>query len=321
MPAVHRLQLYGFTAVLLVTLCAPARAADPPLWTRALAENGYHAPQTDYEIRLARAGGYAGVAFLSDDVVAAWFLTRSESKLRDRKQQTPGSFTLHAVFFRVSDAQIIAELDFPGSLDARLIATHDGEFLIYSAGLLSRYSAEMKLIQRLDMQLGAGEFFPSGTSPDGRQLALLAQSPTDTYLLHFDTDSLKLLEKAPHVAIGTIGPTDSAIYVVGRNKADTKGVVMRGSAQDGWKAIFAAYEYGCLGSPIAAVAEDLIAVPYCQYTYVFDSQGHRRATLPGEPGSVSPELPYRATGMSLAFLILTSPHAAPFWIPNRWRFI
>jgi hypothetical protein len=125
--------------------------SDHPLWRVNLKSQGYPANSDE----LQRRRGFANfdtVAFLSDNVIAATFVTR-ESIPNLQRRDDPNRvrpYRLHALFLDAITGKNLHTIEWPiDDPNAGIFPRHDGGFVLVTAGKIASYSADWARLKEI----------------------------------------------------------------------------------------------------------------------------------------------------------------------------
>jgi hypothetical protein len=220
-----------FCALFLATASAaqqpkikPVHASsDHPLWRVDLHSAGYPENNPD----LQRRRGFANfdtISFISDNVVAATFVTREDIADPQRRDDPNhiSPYRLHAIFLDALTGKTLHILDWPVERPgAGIFPRYDGGFLVLTTDRIASYSADWKQIDELPLsQLlpSSGSLGGIAESPSGKSLVIQFRLESTALCLKIHTDTLESSE-TPCGTLDTFTASDDGI-VAPENLAD-----------------------------------------------------------------------------------------------------
>ena len=201
--------------VALICLCCSHASAESvqPKWKIDLTERyGFQAFDRTINFRWTL---HQGVIFLSPERVLVYQVNRSRGETRLAARDASGgtgNFILQIKVLDAKDGSEVKSLDLPTNADfSKVIATHDGKFIVRTGDVLYLYSANFERLLERSLPLNRQsqeEAWQISVSPSGRKLALVHQqifrrnpvSPTSAIVKAasdieiLDADTLKLIE-------------------------------------------------------------------------------------------------------------------------------
>jgi hypothetical protein len=190
-------------------------SSDHPLWRVDLQTFGYPDDNRD----LQRRRGFANfdtISFLSDNIVAATFVTREDIPTPQRREDPNhiSPYRLHAIFLDASTGKTLRVLDWPVERpNAGIFPRQDGGFLILTTDRIISYSTDWTQVDELPLS----EVLPSdgslsgiAESPSGKSLVLQFLLDATALCLKFHTDTLESSE-TPCSTLDTFTASDDGI--------------------------------------------------------------------------------------------------------------
>jgi len=175
-------------------------SSDHPLWRVDLQSLGY--PQKNPDLQRRRNfANFDTISFVSDDIIAATFITREDIPNLQRREDPNHlrPYRLHAVFLDAATGKILHTLDWPtDDPNAGLFPRREGGFLLLTVEHIVSYSADWTPLKELPLsELVSDNASIRGISesPSGRSLVIkLLHSPSPVcYTVRTDTlDSSQL---------------------------------------------------------------------------------------------------------------------------------
>jgi hypothetical protein len=199
-------------------------SSDHPLWRVDLHSAGY--PENNSDLQRRRGfSNFDTVSFISDNVVAATFVTREEIPNPQRRDDPNhlSPYRLHAILLDALTGQTLRTFDWPVERPgAGIFPRYDGGFLLLTTQQIVSYSADWKQIDELPLS----QLLPSNGSLGG-----IAESPSGKSLvLQFLLDSTALCLK---VHTDTLESSETPCSTLDTFTASDDGIVAPEHLQDG----------------------------------------------------------------------------------------
>ena len=190
-------------ALILTTTCFAQQpkiklihaTSDHPLWRVNLKSQGYPANNAD----LQRQRGFANfdtISFISDNIVAATFITRERIPDLQRRDDPNHvrPYRLHALFLDAITGKTIHTMEWPiDDPNAGIFPRHDGGFLLVTAAKIASYSADwaqLKEIPLSDLHSITVSLGGIAESPSATSLVIQFLTGTSSLCFRIHTDSL-----------------------------------------------------------------------------------------------------------------------------------
>ena len=190
-------------------------SSDRPLWRVDLRSAGYPEDNPD----LQRRRGFANfdtISFISDNIVAATFVTREDVPNPQRREDPNhiSPYCLHAIFLDALTGETLRTFDWPVERPgAGIFSRYDGRFLLLTTDRIVSYSADWKQIDELPLsQLipSSGSLGGIAESPSGNSLVLQFHLESTALCLKVHTDTLQSSE-TPCGTLDTFTASDDGI--------------------------------------------------------------------------------------------------------------
>ena len=197
--------------------------SDQPLWRVDLHTMGF--PAGNRALQWQRGlGSFNTVDFLSDDVVAATFITDEPAagleKRDDPNHRRP--YRLHAIFLDAADGSVLKTFEWTGDdLKIGIFSRYDGSFLFFSTEHIVLYSADWKPVKEIPLpplQLPESSLKEIAESPSGQILEVRIRHKNSLLCLRVLTDAL---DAAPDTCSTLLGFSVSDDGVAATDTHDT----------------------------------------------------------------------------------------------------
>src|SRR5579863_9147914 len=172
--------------------------SDHPLWRVDLKSQGYPPKSDD----LQRRRGFANfdtISFLSDNIVAATFITRERIPDLQRRDDPNHvrPYRLHALFLDALTGKTLHTMEWPiDDPNAGIFPRHEGGFLLVTAARIASYSAsweQLKEIALADLHPMTVSLGGIAESPNANSLVIQFLTGTSSLCSRIRTDTLDIV--------------------------------------------------------------------------------------------------------------------------------
>jgi len=191
-------------------------SSDEPLWRVDLQSVGFPANELALQSR-RNPDVFRTIDFLSEDVVAATFITRVlEPDLPKRDDPNrPRRDLLHAIFLDAATGKVLKTIDWPtDDAGAGIFPRYDGSFLFFSKEHIVLYSPEWTPVKEFVLpQLQTPHIALTGIaqSPSGRALELRIEDERSVVCVRIQTFTLEGVQEPCITRLGRFSISDDAI--------------------------------------------------------------------------------------------------------------
>ena len=156
--------------------------------------------------------------FLDNNTIVVTYVTRGEKSSPSLSSRdglsTSLSLRLRAIFLDAASGKVAMTTAWPTeSRDAKIVATHDGNFVTQRGTDLTLYSPDLKELKKLKLPPGE-EYWSVSPSPTGRSILFVASNLWTTSPVPWvwvDTDSLRVVCSWKEVRSGWVGISDDKL--------------------------------------------------------------------------------------------------------------
>jgi hypothetical protein len=172
--------------------------SDQPLWSVNLKSQGYPANSDELQ-RRRDFEDFDTISFLSDNIVAATFVTRENipnlQRRNDPNRLRP--YRLHALFLDALTGKTLHTIEWPiEDPNAGIFPRHDGGFLLVTAEKIASYSADWAYLKEIpfsDLHAMTATLGGIAESPNASSIVIQFRTRTSSLCSRIRTDTLDYL--------------------------------------------------------------------------------------------------------------------------------